>query len=92
VTYYSMRLPAQTGIEEAKASVLLSEFPRDAKIVWFKRKDTCAQMLVRSRLARLAYDAALVEFTSGEAADYYSPHAVSDAILLAVGFEKGIDC
>jgi hypothetical protein len=46
---YSMRILPGTGIVQAKLMVLASEFPRNAKITWFKRKDTCAQMLVPSK-------------------------------------------
>jgi hypothetical protein len=94
VMSYSMRFPAQTGIEEAKHFILLSEFPTVAKIVWFKRKDTCAQMLVRSRtLTRVAHTDALVEWSSGEAGDHYDPRAVSEAILLPMtGSGKGLGC
>jgi len=84
VTYYSMRFPAQTGIEEAKAFVLTSEFPADAKIVWFKGKGTCAQMLVRSKkVVRAGTEAALITFTSGEAGDTYNPRSVADAFVMA---------
>jgi len=83
VTFYNMRFPAQTGIEEAKAFVLTSEFPGDAKIVWFKREDTCALMLVRSKkVARAGIEAALIAFTSGEGGDTYNPRAVGDAIVM----------
>jgi hypothetical protein len=94
VMVYSMRFPAQTGIEEAKRFVLLSEFPVGAKIVWFKRKDTCAQMLVRStKVTRVAHSGALIEWSSGEAGDHYDARAVSDAILSPVtGSGKGISC
>jgi hypothetical protein len=85
VTNYSMRFPSRTGVGNAKASILSSEFPPDAKIVWFKRKGTCAQMYVRSaKLARATHSGALVEFTSGDAGTYYDARAVGDAILVGL--------
>jgi len=93
---YYMRFPPSTGVEEAKQSVLTSEFPRDARIVWFRRLDTCAQMLVGSKtLARAASPFALVEFTSGLAGDTYNPQDVWDAILLPALSRKkrdALDC
>jgi hypothetical protein len=94
VTFYSMRFPSETGIDEAKRFILSSEFPPDAAIAWFQRKDTCAQMLIRSsRLSRAIHSSALIEFSSGEAGDHYTPSAVSEAILLpATGSGKGFGC
>jgi hypothetical protein len=37
---YDMRLVPGTGIAAAKRTVLASEFPRDAKVTWFKVKDS----------------------------------------------------
>ncbi|HMI99248.1 MAG TPA: hypothetical protein VK488_05390 [Gaiellaceae bacterium] len=82
---YSMRFPSQTGVEEAKSMMLASEFPSDAKIAWFKRLNSCAQMFVQSRtVARAVNAGALVEFSSGAAGDHYAPSNVSEAILIAL--------
>lgn len=82
VTNYEMRFPRGTSITEAKTNVLDSEFPSDARIVWFKRRSTCAQMLVRSTsLARSAHASALVEFGSGAADDRYDARDVWTALL-----------
>jgi hypothetical protein len=93
---YYMRFPPSTGIEEAKQSVLTSEFPRDARIVWSRRLGSCAQMLVGSKtLARAGSPFALVEFTSGLAGDTYNPRDVWDAILLPAlssGQRDALDC
>ncbi len=54
-------------------------------IVWFKRLDTCAQILVRSKkVIRAAHAAALIEFSSGEAADG-TTRATCGAIFLPTG-------
>lgn len=50
---YTMNLMPDTGITEAKASVI-SEFPSDASIVWFGVKDSCAQMEVKSAILGFA--------------------------------------
>lgn len=93
---YEMRFPPGTDIQQAKRSVLASEFPSDAKIAWFKRLDTCAQMLVRSRKVARALGgtriAALVEFSSGEAGDSYDPSDVWDAILIALPEPVNLGC
>jgi hypothetical protein len=82
---YEMRFPSGTNIERAKQSVLASEFPDDAKVVWFKRLDTCAQMIVRSKKVAAAINsAALVEFGSGVADDQYDPKDVWTAILVPI--------
>jgi hypothetical protein len=82
---YEMRFPSGTHIERAKQSVLASEFPDDAKVVWFKRLDTCAQMIVRSKKVAAAIDsAALVEFGSGAGDDQYDPQDVWSAILMPI--------
>jgi hypothetical protein len=82
---YEMRFSPGTSIEAAKRSVLASEFPRDAKIVWFKRLDTCAKMIVRSKkVADAIRSAALVEFSSGLAADQYDPRDIWSAILMPI--------
>ncbi len=82
---YEMRFPPGTGIEGAKQSVLSSEFPDDAKIVWFKRLDTCAQMIIRSKAVADAIDsAALIEFSSGAGGDQYDPQDVWSAILMPI--------
>jgi hypothetical protein len=87
VESYDMRLLPGTGIDQAKREVLASEFPRDAKITWFKRKDTCAQMIVRSKtLERTIHQFALISFSSGDAADHYNPR---DASQLSLGAASG---
>jgi hypothetical protein len=86
ITNYEMRFPPSTSIKEAEQSVLTSEFPGDGKIVWFKRRDTCAQMFVRSKkVLRLAHAAAIVEISSGAGGDQYDPSDVWSAIVLGTG-------
>jgi hypothetical protein len=87
---YSERFRPQP-ISQAKA-LLLREFPPDAQTVWFRAVGaSCAQMLVRSRTLGRALGtkrigdpqgAALIEFSSGAAADHYNPRSVNDAFLL----------
>lgn len=96
VTNYEMRFAPGTGVQQAKRSILASEFPSDAKIVWFKQLDTCGQMLVRSRKVARAVGgkriAALVEFSSGEAGDSYDPSDVWGAILIALPEPVDLGC
>ncbi len=91
---YDMRLQPDTPISAAKAEVLASEFPRNGRITWFKVKDTCAQMLVRSKTLEHTIDQfALVEFASGDAADHYNPRDASQLVLtVALGDGRSIDC
>jgi hypothetical protein len=51
-------------------------------------------MFVQSRkVARALHAGALVEFSSGEAGDYYESSNVSEAILIALpGLGKGTEC
>jgi hypothetical protein len=88
---------ADLPIASAKALVLRTEFPSDARIVWFVRKDTCAQMMVRS--AKVGHElgtktigdaagAALVEFSSGVNEDTYNPSSVNDALFLLLPLES----
>jgi hypothetical protein len=80
---YEMRFPPETAVSEARRYVLASEFPPDARIDWFHRRGTCAQMQVRSRkLSRAADGVGFVEFSSGAAADAYDPEDVWSAILM----------
>jgi len=90
VLQYDLHFP-NLPVAEAKASVFGSEFPRDARQVWFAVKDACAQMLVRSRtLARALGTKAigskngtvLVEFGSSIASDHYTPSRVGDALFM----------
>lgn len=86
VLSYEMRFPSRTGIQSAKRSLLASEFPSDAKVVWFKQKKTCAQMLVRSKKVNRELGArvvALVEFSSA-ADDRYDSSEVSYAIVIGI--------
>jgi hypothetical protein len=91
---YDLRLDPGTPIAAAKAEVLASEFPSDAKITWFKVKDTCAQMLVRSKtLEHTIHHFALVEFSSGDAADHYTPRDASQLVVtIAFGNGRSMDC
>jgi hypothetical protein len=91
---YNLRLVPGTGIATAKREVLVTEFPPDAKITWFKNKDTCAQMLVHSKiLERTIHAFALVEFSSGDAADHYTPSDASQLVVTsATGNATGFDC
>jgi hypothetical protein len=77
-------------IAAAKATVLRTEFPSDAKVAWFVVKRTCAFMLVKSKKVGKALGSkaigdapgtALVEFSSGLIDYSYNPHAVNDALL-----------
>jgi hypothetical protein len=78
------------SISAAKTLVLRTEFPRDARVVWFIDKGSCAQMLVRSTtLARAIgkkpigdkHGTALIEFSSGVAEDTYNARSVNDALV-----------
>lgn len=90
---YEMRFPPGTSANEAKKDVLTTEFPGDAKIAWFKRRDTCAQMLVRRKtIEQLTGDAALVAFSSGAAGDRYDARDVWNAILISVGKNTSLGC
>jgi hypothetical protein len=91
---YDMRLLPGTGIAAAKRAVLASEFPKDAKVTWFKVKDSCAQMLVHSKtLERTIHHFALVEFASGDAADHYNPADASQLVVtIAFGNGRTMDC
>lgn len=84
-------------IAAAKADVLRTQFPADVKVVWFARKATCAQMMVRSAALGLALSdpaigdkvgSVLVEFSSGVAEDSYDPSAVNDALFLLLPLES----
>ncbi len=77
-------------IAAAKATVLRTEFPSDAKIAWFVVKRTCAQMLVTSKKVGQALGlkaigdkagAAFIEFSSGLNDYSYDSRAVNDALL-----------
>lgn len=77
-------------IAAARADVLRTQFPRDAKVAWFVTKRTCAQMMVTSATLGYAlgsktigdpHGAALVEFSSGKADNSYSPGAVNQALF-----------
>ena len=79
-------------IAAARATVLRTEFPSDAKIAWFVAKRTCAQMLVTSKTVGKALGSkaigdkagvAFVQFNSGSNGYSYNPHAVNDALLLS---------
>jgi hypothetical protein len=87
VTSYSMRLERGTGIKLAR-TVLMREFPSDAKVDWFITKAACAQMEVRSATLGRALrnrkigdptGTVLVEFLTGGT---YSPGNVTDALLV----------
>jgi hypothetical protein len=76
--------------------VLRTELPSDARIVWFVRKDSCAQMMVRS--AKVGRElgskatgdkagAVMIEFSSGANEDTYNPGAVNDALFLLLPLE-----
>lgn len=87
---YNMRFAPGTSIAEAKADTL-AEFPADAKVDWFRTvpvsgiATVCAQMQVSSATLTSELDqgptAVLVEFSSGAAANSYTPDAVSSASL-----------
>jgi hypothetical protein len=76
-------------ISRAKALVLQSQFPPDAKVLWFATRDTCAQMMVQSNVLgrelggnRIGDGAgtAQVEFGSGDG-NSYSAGSVNDALF-----------
>jgi hypothetical protein len=76
-------------IRQAKALVLQSQSPPDAKVLWFATKDSCAQMMVQSNLlgkelgGRSIGDGAgtsQVEFGSADG-DSYSAGSVNDALF-----------
>ena len=88
---------ANVPISAAKSDVLRTQFPSDDRIVWFARKSTCAQMMVRSaKLARVLgpmpigdkTGTALVQFASGANEDTYNPRSVNDALLLLLPLES----
>jgi hypothetical protein len=91
VLNYGYRFRVQP-ISQAKALVLRTEFPEDVRVVSFRVVgDSCAQMLVRSAtLARAigrrpigdTKGTALVEFSSGIAADHYNARSVNDALVM----------
>jgi hypothetical protein len=83
-------------ISQAKANVMSTQFPRDARIVWFSTKGTCAQMLVQSNLLREALSSkaigdtegtALVEFgtESSGGEESYDASAVTNALMMLFG-------
>ena len=89
ITSYDMNLSSGTTVDQAKVEVF-AEFPSDAEIVWFKVKSSCAQMVVHSgKLAAadgttLPSGTAMVEFSSGKAADTYDPRSVTQVLLLGI--------
>jgi hypothetical protein len=90
VLAYGYRFRPQS-MASVKALVLRTEFPTDARVVWFiSRVGNCALMLVQSSTLAHALGGkaigdkkgtALVEFSSGVDEDTYSPRSVNDANL-----------
>lgn len=78
-----MRFPSGTRIGEARAAVLVSEFPRDAETASFRSLGDCGLLLVRSpRLSDLAPRGEVsVEFTTGADGMGYSASDVWGAIV-----------
>jgi hypothetical protein len=79
---------ADASISAVKGDVLRTQLPSDARIVWFARKDTCAEMLVRSqKLAQALGEmpigdktgTVLIYFNSGANDDTYNPRSVNEA-------------
>ena len=84
-------------ISAAKADVLRTQLPSDARVVWFARRGACAQMMVRS--AKLAQTlgpmpigdkdgTVVVEFNSGVNEDTYDPRSVNEAYFIALPLES----
>jgi hypothetical protein len=82
VTQYEYRF-ANVPIAAAKAGVLRTEFPLDAKIKWFAVKRGCAQMMVTSKTLGRGLGA-LVEFSSEPHDNLYNPRVVNDALFLGL--------
>lgn len=87
---------ASASISAVKADVLRTQLPSDVRIVWFARRDTCAQMMVRSpklaqTLRALLGDKAgsvMIEFSSGANDDTYNPRSVNDALFILLPLES----
>ena len=91
VNQYNMRFARRTTVEEARRSVLASEFPPGTSVRGFKTLDTCAVLVVHSsKLNGITPNGdASVEFVSGEASNTYDATDVWAAI---VSFEEITQC
>ena len=78
------------SFEAAKANVLRTQFPSDAKVVWFRHTPKCVQMLVKSaaigkELRGIHFHdptgSVLVYFFSGLDEKPYSARSVNEALL-----------
>jgi hypothetical protein len=83
---------AFSAISEAAAKhLLLSEFPSDAKIRWFKRLNTCVEMEIHSKALGRALSSRTIGDSAGEGyvelvtgmmpGDGYDPRGVNGAIV-----------
>jgi hypothetical protein len=86
---------ANLPVSEVRDDILSTEFPRDARVLWFVVKSSCAQMLVQSATVGKALGVkvvgdpggtALIEFSSGAADVSYSPQRVNDATFMLAGY------
>jgi hypothetical protein len=84
------------SISAARADVLRTQLPSDARVVWFKKRGRCDQMMVRS--ATLAqslgpmpvgdkYGTVVVEFNGGINGNSYSSKSVLGAYFIALPLE-----
>ena len=89
VLSYEMRLAGSPNIDTAKGAAL-NELPPDATVVWFSKKDQCAQMEVQSKTLGMVLSdsenkqgAALIEFQTmmADGKDAYSQTNNNDIFL-----------
>jgi hypothetical protein len=83
VLQYQMRFAPGTTVDQARQSVIASEFPPGTTTLQFQTLDTCAILNVQSsELAGITPNGgASVEFVSGAAGDTYDPTDVWGAIV-----------
>jgi hypothetical protein len=88
IVAYDYHFPS-APIASAQRNILGSQFPTDARLVWFTVKPTCAVMLLRSDTLRRQLSAAVghaagmikVQFNSAPEANSYDASAVTVAAL-----------
>jgi hypothetical protein len=94
VLQYEMAF-ANLPVSDVQRQILLTEFPPDARTLWFVVKDSCAQMLVQSATVGKALSGkaigdtvgtTLIEFSSGAADVSYNSKRVNDALFILAGY------